>query len=78
MLEYLLRRAGEVVPKAEIVEHVWDLNFDGVVSGRDLSILLGIWGEVDPPLGDLDHDGVIDQGDVETMFNRWGPLADQF
>jgi DNA-binding response OmpR family regulator len=29
VLEYLLRRAGEVVSKAEIVEHVWDLNFEG-------------------------------------------------
>jgi DNA-binding response OmpR family regulator len=24
LLEYLLRRAGQVVPKAEILEHVWD------------------------------------------------------
>ena len=73
---------GSLVSPQQAVENAavafGDLNFDGVVSGRDLSILLGIWGEVDPPLGDLDHDGVIDQGDVETMFKRWGPLADQF
>lgn len=29
VLEFLLRRAGEVVSKSEIVEHVWDMHFDG-------------------------------------------------
>lgn len=29
ILEYLMRRTGEVVPKHEIVEHVWDHAFDG-------------------------------------------------
>ena len=29
MLELLMRRAGEVVAKAEILEHVWDFAFDG-------------------------------------------------
>jgi DNA-binding response OmpR family regulator len=29
VLEYLLSRAGEVVPKREILEHVWDFDFDG-------------------------------------------------
>ena len=28
LLEYLCRRAGEVVTRAEIAEHVWDANFD--------------------------------------------------
>jgi two-component system copper resistance phosphate regulon response regulator CusR len=28
LLEYLARRAGEVVTRAEIAEHVWDENFD--------------------------------------------------
>jgi len=28
LLEYLARRAGEVVSRAEIAEHVWDENFD--------------------------------------------------
>ena len=28
LLEYLARRAGEVVSRAEIGEHVWDENFD--------------------------------------------------
>ena len=29
VVEYLMRRHGEVVPKSEILEHVWDFAFDG-------------------------------------------------
>jgi two-component system OmpR family response regulator len=29
LLEFLLRRAGEVVPKHEVLEHVWDEHYDG-------------------------------------------------
>jgi two-component system, OmpR family, response regulator len=29
VLEYLLSRAGEVVSKRDILEHVWDFDFDG-------------------------------------------------
>jgi DNA-binding response OmpR family regulator len=29
LLEYLLRRAGDVVSKSEILTHVWDANYDG-------------------------------------------------
>jgi len=29
VLEYLMRRRGEVVPKREIIDHVWDFAFDG-------------------------------------------------
>ncbi|MGZ4673638.1 MAG: response regulator transcription factor [Ilumatobacteraceae bacterium] len=29
VVEYLMQRQGEVVPKAEILEHVWDFAFDG-------------------------------------------------
>lgn len=29
LLEFLLRRKGEVVSKTEIVHHVWDAHFDG-------------------------------------------------
>jgi len=29
MLEFLMRRAGEVIPKATILKHVWDFDFDG-------------------------------------------------
>ncbi len=29
LLEFLLRNAGQVLPKARIMEHVWDFGFDG-------------------------------------------------
>jgi two-component system, OmpR family, response regulator len=29
LLEFLMRRAGDVVGKLEIIEHVWDVNFEG-------------------------------------------------
>jgi two-component system, OmpR family, response regulator len=29
LLEFLMRRAGDVVPKSEILEHVWDWAFEG-------------------------------------------------
>lgn len=29
LLEFLMRREGEALPKREIIEHVWDYNFDG-------------------------------------------------
>jgi DNA-binding response OmpR family regulator len=29
VLEYLMRRQGEVVPKSEILGHVWDFAFEG-------------------------------------------------
>jgi two-component system, OmpR family, response regulator len=29
VLEYLLRAAGRVVPKSELLEHCWDVDFDG-------------------------------------------------
>jgi DNA-binding response OmpR family regulator len=29
VLEYLLRQAGDIAPKAAILENVWDFNFDG-------------------------------------------------
>ena len=29
VVEYLMQREGEVVPKSEILEHVWDFAFDG-------------------------------------------------
>jgi DNA-binding response OmpR family regulator len=29
LLEFFLRRAGEVLPKSVILEHVWDFAFEG-------------------------------------------------
>ena len=29
IVEYLMRRAGEVVPKRDVLAHVWDEHYDG-------------------------------------------------
>src|SRR6185437_8323494 len=29
LLEYLMRRAGQAVPKSEILHHVWDAHYEG-------------------------------------------------
>ena len=57
VLEYLLSRAGEVVTKREIVEHVWDLNFDG-----DLNIV-----EVYVSSLRKKVDGPFDRAAIETV-----------
>lgn len=50
LLEFLMSRAGEVVSKAEILEHVWDFAFDG-----DLNIVEVYVGylrkKIDAPFG---------------------------
>ncbi len=49
-----------------------DLNFDGIISASDLTILLGLWGPV--PGGaraDLDADGVVDGHDLTTLLSLW-------
>ena len=38
LLEYLLRRTGEVVSRTEIAEHVWDLHFDPMSNTIDVYI----------------------------------------
>lgn len=52
-----------------------DLDFDGIVGGIDLAILLGEWGMIDPPIGDLDHDGIVGPSDLLILLAAWGPLA---
>lgn len=52
-----------------------DLDFNGVVEGRDLSMLLGLWGAVDPPKGDLDHSGTVGSEDLSLLLAGWGPLT---
>ena len=39
LLEYLLRRRGEVVSKSEILDHVWDANYDG--PGNVVEVYIG-------------------------------------
>jgi DNA-binding response OmpR family regulator len=38
VLEYLLRRAGRVVSRNELLEHCWDMAYDGPVSAVDVQI----------------------------------------
>ena len=38
LLEFLVRRKGEVVSRAQIAEHVWDLHFDPMSNTIDVFI----------------------------------------
>ena len=49
-----------------------DQNFDGVVDGIDLAILLGTWATYDR-VADLDGNGVVDGGDITILLGDWGP-----
>jgi DNA-binding response OmpR family regulator len=48
VLEYLLRRAGSVVTRAELLEHCWDVAYDGPVSVVDVQIHR-LRRKIDPP-----------------------------
>ncbi len=53
-----------------------DANGDGIVDDRDLSILLGHWG--DPggwAEGDFDANGIVDDRDLNILLGRWGNQA---
>lgn len=54
-----------------------DVNGDGVVGSRDLTIILSAWG---PCPGnscgaDVNGDGVIDGVDIQSVLDRWGVCA---
>ena len=38
VVEYLLRRAGEVVSRSDLLEHVWDRNFEGSTNVVDVYV----------------------------------------
>ncbi len=38
LLEFLMRRAGEVVSRSRILEHVWDVNYDGFSNVVDVYV----------------------------------------
>ena len=38
VLEYLIRRPGEVVTRTALLEHVWDENFDGSTNVVDVYV----------------------------------------
>lgn len=50
VLEYLMRRRGEVVTKAEIVHHVWDSNFEGDLNVVEVHIS-ALRRKIDAPFG---------------------------
>lgn len=53
-----------------------DFNGDGHVSGADLSVLLGFWGQPPtmlPPGMDVDCDGVVTGADLAALLGAWGP-----
>lgn len=50
VLEYLLRHAGEVVTKTRIVEHVWDMHFDGDLNVVEVHIS-ALRRKIDAPFG---------------------------
>lgn len=50
-----------------------DLDGNGTVSGSDLAILLGNWGN--PGAGDLDGSGAVDGADLSQLLGAWGPCA---
>ena len=49
-------------------------NLDGQIDGADLSMILGLWGLINPPLGDLTNDGQIDGADLSLILVRWGAV----
>ena len=48
-----------------------DLDLNGVVDGGDLTILLSLWGFLDPPVGDLNRDGLVDGIDLSILLSEW-------
>ncbi len=50
VLEYLMRHAGEVVTKTRIVEHVWDMHFDGDLNVVEVHIS-ALRRKIDAPFG---------------------------
>jgi len=52
-----------------------DLNFDGVVDGIDLLMLLASWGNCPDPcccLADLNDDGAVNGADLLILLSNWG------
>jgi hypothetical protein len=47
-----------------------DLNIDGVINSRDLTVAFSQWGH--PGSADLNRDGVVDVLDTEIVFSLWG------
>jgi hypothetical protein len=58
-----------------------DLNFDGMVNGADLGVLLGAWGRISSTSAsqqspDLNGDGVVNGADLGILLGSWGECPD--
>ena len=51
VLEHLLRRKGRVVSKTELLEHCWDVNFDGAPAVVEVHVHR-LRRKIEPPGGD--------------------------
>ncbi len=61
LLEYLMRRAGEVLTRTELIEHVWDFGFDG--DSNVVDVYIGyLRQKVDRPFGCATIDTVRGSG----------------
>jgi hypothetical protein len=49
-----------------------DINGDGSVNGKDLTILLGSWGACAGCAADLNGDGIVDGADLTQLLGEWG------
>jgi two-component system OmpR family response regulator len=50
LLELFMRRNGEVLPRAEILDRVWDMNFDGMSNVVDVHVK-SLRAKIDKPFG---------------------------
>ncbi len=57
LLHLLMRRAGEVLDRAEILDRVWDMNFDGMSNVVDVHIK-ALRSKIDKP---------FDRASIETV-----------
>ena len=71
LLEYLVRRAGEVVGRADISEHVWDGSYDPMSNVIDVFIQR-LRRKIDRPA----QDSVIQTSRGEGYLLTAGPLED--
>jgi subtilisin family serine protease len=65
--------AGTAVRLARNAAGVGDLDGDGVVSGSDIGILLGLWGSSGYDcIADLNDDGIVSGSDLGFLLGAWG------
>jgi hypothetical protein len=69
---------NQVLHVSPIDAVIGDLDGDSIVSGADLTILLGMWGACigDPEAcnADLDGNGAVDGADLTLMLGNWTQL----